>query len=455
MGTHAWEKKGQVFRSSNYVQCSPILERVALTMSNIPPSRPGTKLDHCHSLRTMATAEVVKKKGRPKKIVADAIDIVAQPVVIKVKKPRVSRKSTLTSPTDRKDDTSAEAQALKKHEPLPLSPGAVQRPKSRSKKSVATETGRQQLEPPLTPLEPSLILEQATAFVESKKEISPSEPSDPVKIDSQTYQKEIKSAGTLPAFSRPEAPGIATPGTLPQPRKSPFLTEFFTEPILAEQPAWSRLTKPATVSTLSSATPGVRTEAEIPASPSKPDTSASLSGSSLPVKPKSTLQNPSDSQIRQHPASTANLHTATSPQSLTQPEQQVISSIPPQTSSSEPLSQTTMPTEPLTEANKSTPTPQINASSQTPRRVNPLSKMPPRVAGASGPKPLKPTEMPYEVLKHDPKFRALSRRWTSLIVAIPLLVATSYALYGRYTETTVQRRRVMSDRGTSTINGGV
>jgi hypothetical protein len=447
------QKRGKCFEVR--IQCSPILKRVALTISNIPPSRPGTKLDYCHSLRTMATAEVVKKKGRPKKIVADAIDIGAQPVVIKVKKPRVSRKSTLTSPTDRKDDTLAEAQALKKHEPLPLSPGAVQRPKSRSTKSVATETGRQQLEPPSTPLEPSLILKQATAFVESMKEDSLLESSNPVKIDPQTYRKEFKPAGTLPAFSGPEALGIATPGTLPQPRKSLFLTEFFTEPILAEQPAWSRSKKPATVSALSSASPEVRARAEIPASLPKPDTSALLSSSSLPVRPKFTPPNPSDSQIRQHLASTANLHTATSPQSLTQPEQQIISPIPPQTSSAEPASQTAMPTGPPTETTKPTPTPQINAYSQNPRRVNPLSKMPPRVAGVSGPKPLKPTEMPYEVLKHDPKFRALSRRWTSLIVAIPLLVATSYALYGRYTETTVQRRRVMSDRATSTINGGV
>ena len=405
----------------------------------------------------MATAEVVKKRGRPKKIVADAIDIVAQPVVIKVKKPRVSRKLTLTSPTDRnlKDNTSAEVQALKKHEPLPLSPGAVQRPQSRSTKSVATETGRQQLEPPLIPLEPSPILEQATAFVESKKENSLLESSNPVKIDPQTYQKEFKPAGTLPAFSGPEAPGIATPGTLPQPRKSPFLTEFFTEPILAEQPAWSRSTKPATVSALSSASPEVRVGAEIPASPQEPDTSALLSSSSLPVNLKSALQNPSESQIRQHPALTADLHTAASAQPSIQPEQQAIPPIPPKISSAVPTSQTAMPTGPPTEATKSTSTPQMSQSSQTTRRVNPLSKMPPRVAGASGPKPLKPTEMPYEVLKHDPKFRALSRRWTSLIVAIPLLVATSYALYGRYTETTVQRRRVMSDRGTSTINGGV
>lgn len=62
--------------------------------------------------------------------------------------------------------------------------------------------------------------------------------------------------------------------------------------------------------------------------------------------------------------------------------------------------------------------------------------------------------MPYEVLKRDPKFKALSRRYTALMVSIPILLATSYALWGRYTETSAQRKRV-GDQGTSTINGGV
>ena len=417
-----------------------------------------TERAHRHSLRTMATAEVVKKKGRPKKIVADAIDIVAQPVVNKVKKSRVSRKSTLTSPTDQpehKNATLVKVQAPEKQKTGPLSPGTVQRPKSPSTKSVATETGSQQSDSPLTPLEPSPILDQATAFVEFKKQNSLSDPSNSVKIDPQSYQKEFKPAGTLPAFSVPEAPRTATQDTLSQPKRSLFLTEFFTEPTLAEQPAWSRSKKPTTVSALSNDLPKVRAAAEIPASPRHPDTSARLSGSSFPVTPPTALPTSRQSQIRQHPASTADLHTTALPQSSGQPVQQAVQPTPPKTSSSEPTSQNAMPSEPLTEGSKSTPTPVMNPSSQSPRRVNPPAKMPPRVASASGPKPLKPTEMPYEVLKHDPKFRALSRRWTSLIVAIPLLVATSYALYGRYTETTVQRRRVMLDRGTSTINGGV
>jgi hypothetical protein len=58
------------------------------------------------------------------------------------------------------------------------------------------------------------------------------------------------------------------------------------------------------------------------------------------------------------------------------------------------------------------------------------------------------------VLKRDPKFKALSRKYTSLIVAIPVLLTSSWWLYGRYTETTVQRQRA-KDGDTRTINGGV
>jgi hypothetical protein len=72
------------------------------------------------------------------------------------------------------------------------------------------------------------------------------------------------------------------------------------------------------------------------------------------------------------------------------------------------------------------------------------------------PAPPKPSQLPYEELKRDPKFKALSRKYTSLIVAIPVLLTSSWWLYGRYTETTVQRQRERSKDGdTRTINGGV
>lgn len=43
----------------------------------------------------------------------------------------------------------------------------------------------------------------------------------------------------------------------------------------------------------------------------------------------------------------------------------------------------------------------------------------------------RPTELPYSTLKKDPKFKALSRKWTSLIVAFPIALFTSWVLWGR------------------------
>ena len=44
---------------------------------------------------------------------------------------------------------------------------------------------------------------------------------------------------------------------------------------------------------------------------------------------------------------------------------------------------------------------------------------------------MKPTEMPLEQLKKDPKFRQLSGQWTRLMVALPFAIVTSYYLYQR------------------------
>jgi hypothetical protein len=47
------------------------------------------------------------------------------------------------------------------------------------------------------------------------------------------------------------------------------------------------------------------------------------------------------------------------------------------------------------------------------------------------PLPLRPTQLPYHELKKNPEFKALSRKYTSLIIAIPIALFTSYVLWGR------------------------
>ena len=50
---------------------------------------------------------------------------------------------------------------------------------------------------------------------------------------------------------------------------------------------------------------------------------------------------------------------------------------------------------------------------------------------AAPPPPLRPTQVPYNELKKNPEFKALSRKYTSLLIAIPIALFTSYVLYGR------------------------
>jgi hypothetical protein len=43
----------------------------------------------------------------------------------------------------------------------------------------------------------------------------------------------------------------------------------------------------------------------------------------------------------------------------------------------------------------------------------------------------KPSQIPLEELKKDPKYRSLSRRWTTLMVSLPVAIVTSYFLWQR------------------------
>jgi len=63
-------------------------------------------------------------------------------------------------------------------------------------------------------------------------------------------------------------------------------------------------------------------------------------------------------------------------------------------------------------------------------RANPRlpTSFPPPVAP---PPPPRPTQLPYNELMKNPEFKALSRKYTSLLIAIPIALFTSYVLYGR------------------------
>jgi hypothetical protein len=77
---------------------------------------------------------------------------------------------------------------------------------------------------------------------------------------------------------------------------------------------------------------------------------------------------------------------------------------------------------------KSEPSPAAKpiAASKTNPRL-PTSFPPP----TAPPPPPRPTQLPYHELKKNPEFKALSRKYTSLLIAIPIALFTSYVLYGR------------------------
>lgn len=82
----------------------------------------------------------------------------------------------------------------------------------------------------------------------------------------------------------------------------------------------------------------------------------------------------------------------------------------------------------------STSPPTPTSTPQLPPNRAPKS-IPPFPAGLPRPPPPppapKPTELPYNVLKKNPEFKALSRKYTSIIIAVPIALVTSYALYER------------------------
>jgi hypothetical protein len=83
----------------------------------------------------------------------------------------------------------------------------------------------------------------------------------------------------------------------------------------------------------------------------------------------------------------------------------------------------------------STPPKLVPKVSGNPGPRLPSSFAPPPAAAAPpappAPPPPRPTQLPYHELKKNPEFKALSRKYTSLIVAIPIALFTSYVLWGR------------------------
>ncbi|KAJ9655010.1 hypothetical protein H2198_006055 [Neophaeococcomyces mojaviensis] len=158
----------------------------------------------------------------------------------------------------------------------------------------------------------------------------------------------------------------------------------------------------------------------------------------LSAKPSMSHQPPSvangaASTLQQVLASTSQLRTD-QPQTLPSQQQTapLQTSSKPKPTSPQPLS-----------SSSSTPLPSQPLSPTTqPQRPQPIVvHQPPPLRPAGPPKPSaqqppsfpgkRPTEMSPTELRKNPEFKTLRRRWTGLIVGIPVLVATSYVLWNR------------------------
>ncbi|KAJ9622103.1 hypothetical protein H2204_011684 [Knufia peltigerae] len=78
------------------------------------------------------------------------------------------------------------------------------------------------------------------------------------------------------------------------------------------------------------------------------------------------------------------------------------------------------------------------------------TKLPPRPKRPSEPKP---TEIPLEQLKKNPKFRKLSSRWTKLIFALPVAIVSSYALWEKYDEQQAYQAALQAKRSLQDSSG--
>lgn len=401
----------------------------------------------------------MKKRGRPKGVIAEPVAIIEDTPVGKVKKPRTTRKSNTTSPIGK-----PEAQIVERNEPPSLPAKIIKESRSRparsepveklnscfeTAKSVTVEKkadiALKTVKASSTQPDPSIILQQASAFAEARRQEPVSQPPEQVKGDSQKPPKEFRPAGTLPntkdlkTLSKPIPLSPALESS--RPAESTFLAAFLTELPVAEQPAWSRLKKPVTVSAPASSSSSTDTAVEASASPGQPDKSSLLSASPLPTSPEISVQSEQASQV--------SLATSVElPEIAMSTKSPTGASIQSPTPRKTPNQAATI-TQPQPSPVKST---HLFSSPPKPSRLpHPPFTIPntPRLA----PRVPKPSELPLEVLKRDPKFKALSRKYTALMVSIPILIATTYTLYGRHTETVVQRRR--GDEEKRMLNGGL
>jgi hypothetical protein len=325
------------------------------------------------------SGETVKKRGRPKKAATleEEVIVIEQSSKSKPRK-AIPKKQTIKETAE---PTKRLVEPAETVEDTPVSKPQTKRGANGRNSARSTMANSDTAKPKPSSNAGSAILQQATAFTNVAEQTTLTNPG----------VREINGADSIPTEGPIEASGIALSATrtkVAEPRQEQ------TSPLTSKEE-----------------------ETKLGAGQM----------SSGKVIQKTTSLGP--------PQSTATLASEGDPARLVQESQPKLvdamsnSGLPPLSSGSHgktgaSISNTTV----TSSSSKSEPSPAskpIIASKANPRL--PTSFPPP----AAPPPPLRPTQIPYHELKKNPKFKALSRKYTSLLIAIPIALFTSYVLYGR------------------------
>jgi hypothetical protein len=325
------------------------------------------------------SSEAAKKRGRPKKAVALEEEV----IVIEQSPKSKPRKATPKKQTVREtvEPTKPLPEPTETAEHTPVSKSQTKKGANGRNSAKSTLANSSTAKPKLPSSTGSAILQQATAFTNVTEQTTLTNPG----------VRQINGANPIPMEGPIKASGIALSGTrtkIAEPRQEQTSSLVFKEE-----------------------------ETQLGAGQTSSDEAIEKTTNSVPPQKSGTLvseENPARLiQESQQKAADAMGNRVMFP--LPSGKHDKIGAEISNTTdtSSSPKSEPSPAAKPTT------------ASKTNPRL--PTSFPPP----ATPPPPPRPTQLPYHELKKNPEFKALSRKYTSLLIAIPIALFTSYVLYGR------------------------
>ena len=365
----------------------------------------------------MSTETTVKKRSRTKKALAGEEEAVVAddslPSEAPVKRTRAKKSVSKVLEEAVSEDASVEISKVRKLRETKKKEVAKTTAKtSTSKRAAKAEGNELQLEKPA-----GSILSQATAFADARQEAGKeTAASVGQRGDSQEIQKDLNAQPMVPKIDKKATPTTASSKAtsnispikskpdLPT-KPSPFLNSFLNDPepgpVPPPQHHQERIETPQES----------RAELKQTTKHDFPDSILSAHGK---VKEQQSSASPSAT------AATIAAAMTQEPPPLSLPEAQIRAFT---TTSFKTLKTSNLPTS--------------QSAMATGKRIPPKphpSKLAP---------PPRPTSLPYDQLIKDPQYRALKRKWTAGMVAIPIAIATGYELYRRWERGDYGRSRSM------------